>query len=186
MLGHLRRIVPYVIVLAVSAFLYVLANRIEFAAPGGRIGPDFWPKAILLLAMATCAYEIFKTLFFGRPDQEVAGVLESVIEESPGDTAIEEPRARSYLHLLLAGVAMTIAYVVLIERLGFFLCTFLYLAGFTWVGRYRRPGVVLATSLLGSLVFMFVFMKIVYVSLPLGQEPFSEVSFFLMRLMGIR
>jgi putative tricarboxylic transport membrane protein len=182
----LRKVVPYVIVLAVAAFLYVLANRIEFVAPGGRIGPDFWPRAILLLAMATCAYEIVKTLFFGRHDQEVAGVLESIIEEAPADAAEEEPRARSYLHLLLTGVAMTIAYVVLIERLGFFLSTFLYLAGFMWVGRYRRPGIVLASSLLGSLVFMFVFMKIVYVSLPLGQEPFSQVSFLLMRLMGIR
>jgi putative tricarboxylic transport membrane protein len=54
------------------------------------------------------------------------------------------------------------------------------------VGRYRRVAVVLATSLIGSLVFMFVFMKIVYVSLPLGQAPFSEISFLLMRLMGIR
>ena len=186
MLARLRKVVPYVIVLAVAAFLYLLANRIEFVAPGGRIGPDFWPRAILLLAMATCAYEIVKTLFFGHPDQEVAGVLESIIEEAPADTVAQERPARSYLHLLLIGVAMTIAYVVLIERLGFFLCTFLYLAGFTWVGRYRRPGIVLASSLLGSLVFMFVFMKIVYVSLPLGQEPFSQVSFLLMRLMGIR
>ena len=48
MLARLRKIVPYVIVLAVAAFLYALANRIEFVAPGGRIGPDFWPKAILL------------------------------------------------------------------------------------------------------------------------------------------
>ena len=81
---------------------------------------------------------------------------------------------------------MTVGYVLLIERLGFFLCTFIYLAAFMLVGRYRRFGVVLATSLIGSLVFMFVFMKIVYVSPPLGQAPFSEVSFFLMRLMGIR
>jgi len=182
----LRKVVPYLIVLAVAAFLYVLASQIEFVAPGGRIGPDFWPKAILLLAMATCAYEIVKTLFFSRPDQEVAGVLESIVEEAPADTVAQERPARSYLHLLLIGVAMTIAYVVLIERLGFFLCTFLYLAGFMWVGRYRRLGIVLASSLLGSLVFMFVFMKIVYVSLPLGQEPFSQVSFLLMRLMGIR
>jgi hypothetical protein len=31
-----------------------------------------------------------------------------------------------------------------------------------------------------------VFMKIVYVSLPIGAPPFSEVSILLMRLMGIR
>src|SRR6266542_4906055 len=186
MLIRLRRTIPYVIVLAITGALFVLASRIEFVAPGGRIGPDFWPKVILLLAMATCAYEIVKTLFLSRPDQEVAGVLESIMEEAPAEAAAEKPQARSYLHLLLIGVAMTIVYVVLIERLGFFLCTFLYLAGFTWVGRYRRPGIVLASSLLGSLVFMFVFMKVVYVSLPLGQEPFSQVSFLLMRLMGIR
>jgi hypothetical protein len=33
---------------------------------------------------------------------------------------------------------------------------------------------------------MFFFMKLVYVSLPLGQEPFAQVTFFLMRVMGIR
>ena len=69
------------------------------------------------------------------------------------------------------GIALTVLYVVLIETLGFFLCTFLYLAAFMWVGRYRRPGVILATSLIGSLAFMFMFMKVVYVSLPLGAEP---------------
>jgi len=81
---------------------------------------------------------------------------------------------------------MTVLYVVLIETLGFFLCTAIYLALFMWVGRYRRPGVIVATSLVGSLAFMFMFMKVVYVSLPLGVEPFAQVSFALMRIMGIK
>ena len=183
MLSQIRKNAPYVAVFAIAAYLYLLAREIDFAAPGGRIGPDFWPKAILLMAMATCAYEVVKNLFFGKSAKELAGVLQSIVAEAPGETE-EEPA--SYLHLLVTGIAMTVAYVLLIERLGFFLCTFVYLAGFMLVGRYRRSGVVLATSLVGSLVFMFVFMKVVYVSLPLGQAPFSEVSFFLMRLMGIR
>jgi putative tricarboxylic transport membrane protein len=87
---------------------------------------------------------------------------------------------------LWIGIAITVAYAVLIEKLGFFLCTFVYLAAFMWIGRYRRWGVILVTSLVGSLAFMFMFMKIVYVSLPLGVEPFSQVSFLLMRLMGIK
>jgi len=183
----MRKIAPYVIVLAITGYLYFLARQIDFVAPGGRIGPDFWPKAILLLAMATCAYEIIKNLFFTKGDRELAGVLESIIEEAPVEAAIvPQQEKKNYPHLLLIGMAMTVAYVVLIETLGFFLCTLLYLAGFMLVGRYRRIGVVLATSLIGSLVFMFVFMKIVYVSLPLGHEPFSEVSFMLMRLMGIK
>lgn len=187
MLSQLRKNAPYVVVFSISAYLYFVARQIDFAAPGGRIGPDFWPKAILAMAMAACAYEIVKNLLFGKTGRELSGVLQSIVEEAPdGFTAISEEEQKTYPHLLLIGIAMTIGYVVLIERLGFFLCTFIYLAVFMLVGRYRRAGVVLATSLIGSLVFMFVFMKIVYVSLPLGQEPFSELTFFLMRLMGIR
>ena len=188
MLNRMRSIMPYVIVLVIAGCLYFYANQINFVAPGGRIGPDFWPKAILILAMATCAYEIIKNLFFTRPDEEeLPGVLKSIIEEAPDGAETAPPQEeKTYPHLLLTGMAMTVAYVALIQTLGFFLCTFLYLAGFMLVGRYRRIGVALATSLAGSLVFMFVFMKIVYVSLPLGQAPFSEISFLLMRLMGIK
>ena len=183
----MRKIAPYVIVLAITICLYFFARRIDFAAPGERIGPDFWPKAILLLAMATCAYEIIKNLFFTKTGQELAGVLESIIEEAPVEAAAAPPPVgKTYPNLLLIGMAMTIAYVALIETLGFFLCTFLDLAGFMLAGRYRRIGVVLVTSLTGSLIFMFVFMKIVYVSLPLGREPWAQISFLLMRLMGIR
>ena len=186
MLNRLRRTVPYVIVFITTAVLFVFANRISFIAPGGRIGPDVWPKAILALAMLTCVFQIVKTLFFGGTGEQVAGVLESIIEEAPvGEIAEAAPEPR-YPRLIVGGIVLTVAYVMLIERLGFFLCTFAYLAAFAWIGRYRRPLVVLASSLVGSLLFMFVFMKVVYVSLPLGQEPFSQVTFLLMRLMGIR
>lgn len=184
---RMTKILPYVIVLAIVSYLYFLATRIDFVAPGGRIGPNAWPKAILLLAMATCAYEIVKNLFFGKADHELAGVLQSIIEETPAETAgAPEQKEKSFPRLLLTGIGMTVAYVLLIETLGFFLCTLLYLAGFMIVGRYRRFGIVFATSLIGSLLFMFVFMKIVYVSLPLGHGLFAEVSFFLMRLMAIK
>lgn len=186
MLNRLRRTVPYVVVLVATGVLFVFANRISFIAPGGRIGPDVWPKAILGLAMLTCVFQIVKTLFFGATGEQVAGVLESIIEKAPaGESADTAPEPR-YPLLIVGGIVLTVAYVVLIERLGFFLCTFAYLAAFAWIGRYRRPLVVLASSLAGSLLFMFVFMKVVYVSLPLGQEPFSQVTFLLMRLMGIR
>ena len=43
-----------------------------------------------------------------------------------------------------------------------------------------------AIGLLGALLLMYVFMKLVYVSLPIGVDPFSQVTFFLMQVMGIR
>jgi len=188
MLNRLRRAMPYIVVLVIAGVLYAYASRIEFEAPGGRIGPDFWPKLILGLALVTCTFEIVRTLFFADAGEQVAGVLESILEEAPAEAAAEETPApeKLYPRLLLAGVALTVGYVVAIEWLGFFLCTFIYMAAFAWIGRYRRPVVILVSSLLGSLAFMFVFMKVVYVSLPLGREPFVQVTFLLMRLMGIR
>jgi len=186
MLNRLHRAAPYLVVLVIAGGLFVFANRIDFVAPGGRIGPDFWPKVILGLALATCAYQIVKTLFFDASEHEVTGVLESIIEEAPAEVPAEDTQQKTYPHLIIAGIALTIGYVLAIQWLGFFLCTFIYLAAFTWIGRYRRPVVVLVSSLLGSLFFMFMFMKVVYVSLPLGHEPFVQVTLLLMRLMGIR
>ena len=186
MLNRLRRTVPYMVVLVATVALFILANRISFVAPGGRIGPDVLPKAILALTMLTCVFQIVKTFFFGEAGQQVPGVLESIIEEAPVREIAEAAPEPRYPRLIVGGIVLTVAYVVLIDRLGFFLCTFVYLAAFAWIGRYRRALVVLASSLVGSLLFMFVFMKVVYVSLPLGQEPFSQVTFLLMRLMGIR
>ena len=185
---RLHRILPYAIVLAIVSFLYLLASKIDFVAPGGRIGPNFWPRVILGLTALTCIYEIVKNLFFEKKDgaRDLQGVLGSVLKEVPIEEAAAEPEEKSYPHLLWAGIGLTVLYVVVISTLGFFLSTFLYLAVFMWIGRYRRIGVVLLTSLIGSLAFMFMFMKVVYVSLPHGTEPFAQVSFLLMRLMGIR
>jgi putative tricarboxylic transport membrane protein len=187
-IGRLKKQLPYVVVLLLAGFLYYRATQFGAGPPAGRIGPDVWPKIILALAMVTCGYAIIRGLFFARDDAHVGGVLESIVEEAPSgepEPAAALPPASSRWTLVI-GIAMTVAYVVLVDKLGFFLSTALYLAGFMWVGSYRRIGVVLATSLAGALVFMFVFMKVVYVSLPLGVGPFAELTYLLMRLMGIR
>jgi putative tricarboxylic transport membrane protein len=54
------------------------------------------------------------------------------------------------------------------------------------IGRYRRYGIVAATSVVGSLAFMFVFMRIVYVSLPLGVGPFQKLSVAILAVLGVR
>ena len=83
-------------------------------------------------------------------------------------------------------MALTAGYVIFIQRLGFFIATVLYLALFIVLGGYRRWAVVAAVSVGGTLLLLFFFMKVVYVSLPIGQVPFSAVTLFLMQVMGIR
>jgi hypothetical protein len=56
------KIVPYVIVLAIVSYLYFLATKIDFVAPGGRIGPDVWPKEKYRCSRwSPCEFEIVKT-----------------------------------------------------------------------------------------------------------------------------
>jgi hypothetical protein len=43
-----------------------------------------------------------------------------------------------------------------------------------------------AVSLAGTLLMVYFFMKVAYISLPLGVAPFSAVSLYLMQVMGVR
>ena len=187
MSGRLARCVPYALVGAAAAYLYYVATQFEFHRRGANLGPDFWPKLILALIVVTCAYEILKTAFFGERG-EISGVLGEMVADSErehGDLG-EAPAARPRPVLLVAGITLTAGYVWAIQKLGFALATAPYVALFIALGGYRRWWINAVVSLAGTLVMMFFFMKVVYVSLPVGQEPFAQLTFWLMRLMGIR
>ena len=96
-----------------------------------------------------------------------------------------EPEPTRYPRLLAGGIAITALYVPGLEVLGFFTCTVIYLAAFMWIGRYRSIRVIAASSIVGTLAFVFVFMKVVYVSLPLGMGPFRSISTWLLAFFGI-
>ncbi|HXZ50181.1 MAG TPA: tripartite tricarboxylate transporter TctB family protein [Usitatibacter sp.] len=179
--GKLRASAPYAALLAGAVFLYHRAERFSHLGRPGQLGPDFWPKAVLVLLMAVCAIEIARRLLSAPAPGGAAQAKEGSMARSAAQHE-EEPR---YPRLLAGGIALSVLYVWGLELIGFFLCTALFLAAFMLVGRYRRAGVIAATSVLGSLAFVFVFMKVVYVSLPLGVGPFLELSAALLRALGI-
>ena len=181
------RIAPYVLVLGIAALLYRSASGIDFFAPAGRIGPDFWPKMVLLLMIATCVYEIVRIGVFSR-DDSVSGVLQTLSASPPTDE-IPPPapdEGRSYPVLLALGIGITVLYAAVVPVTGFFLTTALYLVAFIGLGRYRRMWLALGVSLAGTLLMVYFFMKVAYISLPIGVAPFSAVSLLLMQVMGIR
>ena len=168
-----KAILPYAALFAAAAYLYHDAGAFAAAAKAGQLGPDFWPRAVLTLLMIVCALEMGRHALFAQP---LSAAAEAHV---PGDEAPRIPR------LLAGGIVLTALYVPGMDYIGFFLATVAYLAAFMAVGRYRRWGVVAATSILGSLAFVYVFMKVVYVSLPLGVGPFRQVSTALMSVLGI-
>jgi len=187
--NRLARAAPYAALLGVAAWLYAVAARIDYVGPPERIGPDFWPKAILAVLGVLCAYEIVKSLFFSGP-QSVSGMLQSLMQEAAaseaGSADAVSAGQRPSLPRLACGTAVTLAYVLLVDSLGFFVATAAFLCAFVMAGGYRRWGVALALGAGGSLAFVVVFMKIVYVSLPLGVGPFHALSLALLAALGVR
>lgn len=173
---------PYLLILGVCLLLLMRAFSIP-EGPDGQLGADIWPKAILVLAIATCAWELVRN-FMGAG---VRGDATSArrIEEPPGEP-VDDPLDKVPPWLPWAGIALTVGYAAMLTELGYFLATLVFTAAFVYFGNYRRPAVALAVAGVAALAFVFVFMKIVYVALPLGHEPFARLSALVMALMGIR
>ena len=184
MSGRVARAAPYALLLAGAGMLYYFALGIDTSAAGGRIGPDFWPRAVLALLAMVCVYELAKS-FLSADARSAGGMLQSYLDASVASVEAQSAAPPSGLRLAL-GMGMTLAYVLLVAVLGFFLATAAYLAAFIAVGGYRRWGVIAACALGGSLAMVVVFMKIVYVSLPLGVGPFRALSIGLLALLGVR
>lgn len=189
MRARLRHCLPHAVMLVVAAALYAAAMRIE--SPPGRIGPDAWPKAVIVLMGILCLYELVKRLFFDTrepPRDAGEGVPEDLVPATtqaaapPSPAASDEPLKRG---VLLGGAVLIVAYVAGVSWLGFFVATLLFLCSFAWVGGFRRPGWVLLIGVGGSLLTLVLFMRVAYISLPLGEGPFRAFSLALLRLIGV-
>lgn len=177
----LKRVLPHTVMLVVALVLYWMATRID-ADTGGRISPAFWPKVVIVFMGLLCAYEIGKRLLFGASFQ-AQGVVSTAPVNQP--EAREEPAAPENHRMLAGGIALIAAYVIAVPWLGFFVTTAIFLAAFQWVGGLRRPVLSAVTGITGALVLVVMFMRIAYISLPLGEGPFRALSLALMRAIGV-
>ena len=174
MRGRLKAAAPYAALLAGAAYLFRDASHFAYAPRAGELGPDFWPKAVLVLLMLASGWEL------------VARALSrSAAPRPPVPASDQAAETARYPRLLAAGAVATLGYVLVLPQAGFFASTAIYLALFMRVGRYRRFGVIAVTSIVGSLAFIFVFMRVVYVSLPLGVGPFQKLSLWILAMLGI-
>ena len=184
MSSRLRHCLPHFVMLLVSVLLYGIAARID--APAGRVGPDFWPKAIIVFMGLLCVIEIAKRLVIGvapaAPPPEAMPGPAAAATAAPPATVEDEPWRPG---MLFGGGAAILGYVVLVPWLGFFLSTLAFLCSFAWIGGFRRPALNLLIGLGGSVLTLVLFMRVAYISLPLGEGPFRQFSLALLKLIGV-
>ena len=189
---RLRLAVPHTVLLLIAGLLYYATTLIDTSSAGGtRLGPGFWPKVIIAAMALLCTYEIGKRLIFGAT-RDAAGVtagFDRAPLEIEGAPAVESDSVAKQETLdngkLIAGLILIAAFVAGVAYVGFFVSTVLFLALFSWTGGYRRPLPVVFVSVTGAFVLLTIFVRIAYVSLPLGVGPFQQVSVWLLRLLGV-
>jgi len=171
----LRSILPYLVGLGIAVALYIYAGTIEYTPRGHELGPEVWPRMAIALMGASCLWEISRRLLAGN--QDATGFIEA-FDREPLET---EEKAPVYPRLLIGGIVLMGAYAVLVPYLGFMFGTFLFLAAFMYVGRFRDHRTIWLTSIAVTLLCGVLFLRIAYVSLPRGVAPFDRVTdlFFL-------
>lgn len=176
-LERFRATLPYLVVLAVGSFLYYSAENFEFEQASGRIGPGAWPKLVLVLMLAAALWgAVSSALNAGKSAarDEDAEAMEDLVRPP-----------ELYPWLVWLAVGATLAYLVILPLLGFFLSTIVYAFALMYLGHYRQLVRVALLSVAIAFAFMFLFMRVVYVALPAGVAPFDRLSYALMAGMGV-
>ena len=164
----LLRILPEVVLVVVATYLFVLARNFEYEPQPGQLGPGFWPQ---LLCVGVCALVRVAQKLRARP-------------EPASDAAKAGELDHFRWQRLALALALVVGYVFGTVFLGYILATTLFFVAFVWLGGQRR-WYVAPLGLAVSLVFAFVFLKVVYVSLPSGIGVFDQLSVLLYRLIGV-
>jgi putative tricarboxylic transport membrane protein len=173
--------------LLAGSYLCFKTFSFDSPSPEGQIGPEFWPRAICIFMLIVCVTKILHLCVASAAADSAAEAPQTWVAAAAVEgLAASHPGPRNGRFDVWVGIGITALYLLAFPMLGYFLSTFLYMLAFIYLGRYRKIGKILLVGAIGSLVFMFIFMKVVYISLPLGVEPFSRVSVFLLDLMHIR
>lgn len=181
--ARLTRAAPFLLIAAGAVYFYHLSGSFDYFEIKGQIGPNAWPRLVLGLLIAACVCQALRALVFGRAPSDDGG-------STPFTDAAEaepdaEPVSASTARRAALAFAGSVVYLLMFEWIGFFLATLLYLTFFIMVGGYRSLRGAFVAALVGTLVLMVMFVRVIYVSLPLGVEPFSALSILLVNLIGV-
>jgi putative tricarboxylic transport membrane protein len=165
--------------LAVAGGAWLVANR--YLAPGvdveamtrGIAGPTTWPKVMLYCLLAS-ACAMFVRMLFGV----IAGARAPDRPQADKDAGYHETR-------LLAAIALLIAYGWAIPALGFAWSTLAFMVAWMVLGGLRRPVAIILTSAIGTVVLLYLFVKVSLMPLDRGTGLFELATVALYRVLGI-
>ncbi|MDZ4252655.1 MAG: tripartite tricarboxylate transporter TctB family protein [Sulfuritalea sp.] len=150
----------------------------------GLATPLTWPK-LMLAGVGLCAigwaieegWRAFNVL--PSPPSAAAEALEF------GDVGFEQENDDVPLLPIVLGLALAVVYAVAIPWAGFTAATVVFLLLWFLVGGIRKSLQLVSVTLIGTVVLLYVFVKLALMPLDRGQGAFGEFTIALFRLLGI-
>jgi len=172
----LSEVVPELLVFAGVVYLFFKAGDFSARQQPGQLGPAFWPRLAAIglgVALLVRIVQVFRE--HNRPVVRVVSEFDD----------IEDDEAEIYWRSAAIAMALAFGYVVATMFLGYMLATMTFLGAFIWAGGQRR-WVTPVVAVVGGLVMTYVFVGVVYVSVPTGVGVFDTVTVAVYKLLGIQ
>ena len=171
-----RELIPEIAILLAAIYLFYIAGNFEYEKREGQLGPQFWPRmAAVGLAVAVLARIVQTIRDRNRPIVRVEGEFDEY----------EESDAEIHWGSFALAIGLFVGYVIATMFLGYMFATALFLGLFIWLGGERKWYVTLIAAG-GGLALSYVFVGVVYVSLPTGVGIFDTITVEIYKLLGIQ
>lgn len=152
-----------------SVLLLVQAHDLSRIAPPGQLGPGFWPTLILVGLGIACTAKLIVELACARRSADFC----------------PEPPAPISRGKLSAAVALIVLYALLAPVVGFALATMGFIAGFMRLSGTRSVPMIAGNTVVGTVLLLYLFVKVVYLPLPKGYGVFEAVTLALYRALHL-
>ncbi len=163
----------------VSVALLLDTRGFDHVARGGQLGPGFWPRLVLAGLGLTC---LVKSIAEWRRQRAPDSLEPAMVDVR----AIEADRLPELSRRKLAtAIGLIVLYVLAAPSVGFAPATAAFIATFMYLCGTRSVTVLAANAVVGTILLLYLFVKLVYLPLPKGEGLFEAASLTLYRALGI-
>jgi len=154
------------VLFGLSLFLYYVAGTFKKFAPYAKLGPDFWPKGILLGLIFLSGFLCVKSVI-------------RLIKSERARTGVEAYAGeKGNPYRLFFVIAVSFAYAFGMSGLGFLISTFLFQIVLLYLLKVKRPFSLLLVSLVNTAMLYVLFIVVLNMLLPTGVGVFRTISLF--------
>ncbi len=165
---------PAAFIVGASVMLAFITDRPEEAQAMARgiAGPITWPKIMLYgMILFSLAWAVQR--------------LALVLRHREGAPPLAAPMTVAGGPRVWTGIVLVLVYGYSLPLIGFALATAIYIALWLLLGGIRSPLQIMLTSIVGTVIFLYFFIKLALMPLDRGIGAIGEFSVALYRLLGI-